>query len=530
MRDLGRRAFLKYAGAGVATIVVGCGSSGGDPAIDPGPDPVDPGPDPDGVKETLDFTITDAMKEMVTHNPTGPSPNEALCYFWIFKEARFPAACPGPQVFATEGDRIRVNVTNALDGPHAFAIPGMVDTGPIAPGAKVSLVFEAGAPGTYLYHDDLNAPVNRVMGLHGAFVVLPRAPVPGHALTPYRDPTPAVQALYDDFGTAPWWGGLSWEAGDAAIQPETPPLRQHVWLVHQASPVLFAEVGEWAQAHPGEDYPAADFVEAFLNDPFVNTSTDPRSGTNVAFPAKAPAFNRKPHFFTMNGQSGHFGHHAGAISPMYRVGEPTLVRILNAGLWVHSLHLHANHFYVTAVNNVPSENPLWLDVYGVYPMDHVDYTIPFMRPPDVPNERGIGWADPGILTLGGNRTWPPTEELGRYHPPLGSLKLDQGGTALVDVAQRQSPLCYPMHDHCEPSQVAQGGNYNCGLIAGIDFIGDRNARVDFPLDHEFRAILELGRSTSATGPAAGQDPDHEAPHATGALSPAPPPEPTGHGH
>lgn len=527
MRDLSRRDFLRYAGAGVATIVVGCGRGGGGaqggPVV-PGPDPFDPGPDPEGVAETLDFTITDAMKEMVTHNPGGPFPNEALCYFWIYKEARFPAACPGPQVFAFEGDRIRVNVTNALDGPHAFAIPGMVDTGPIAPGATVSLVFEAGEPGTYLYHDNLNAPVNRVMGLHGAFVVMPRAPVPGHALTPYKRPTPAVQALYDDFGTAPWWGGLSWEAGDSAIDPPTPPMRQHVWLVHQASPVLFAEVGEWAQAHPGEDYPAADFVEAFVNDPFVATSNDPRVAPLTQ------GFNRKPHFFTMNGQSGHFAHHNASTSPSYRVGEPTLVRILNAGLWVHSLHLHANHFYVTAVNNVPSENPLWLDVYGVYPMDHVDYTIPFMRPPDVPNERGIGRADPGLLTQNGTRTWPPVEELERYHPPLNTLKTNLDGTGLVDVGQRQSPLCYPMHDHSEPTQVAQGGNYNCGLIAGIDFIGDRNAREDFPLDHEYRHILDLGRSTSATGPAAGEEPGHDAPPVAGVLSPATPPDPNAHGH
>ena len=33
----------------------------------------------------------------------------------------------------------------------------------------------AGQAGTYLYYDDLNAPVNRVMGLHGAFIVMPAA-------------------------------------------------------------------------------------------------------------------------------------------------------------------------------------------------------------------------------------------------------------------------------------------------------------------------------------------------------------------
>jgi hypothetical protein len=35
MKDLKRRDFLKYAGAGVATIVVGCGGNGS--AFDPSP-------------------------------------------------------------------------------------------------------------------------------------------------------------------------------------------------------------------------------------------------------------------------------------------------------------------------------------------------------------------------------------------------------------------------------------------------------------------------------------------------------------
>lgn len=32
-----------------------------------------------------------------------------------------------------------------------------------------------------------------------------------------------------------------------------------------------------------------------------------------------------------------------------------------------------------------------------------------------------------------------------------------------------------MHDHAEPTQTAQDGNYNQGLISGLMFIGDRNA-------------------------------------------------------
>ncbi len=519
-----RREFLKCAGAGMATIIVGCGGGGSSPAPAPPPDDGGGGGDGGGngggnppplvITETLKFTITDAIKEMVTFEPTSPFPNPAECYFWVFKEDRFPAECPGPQIFAKEGDGIRLEVTNALDSPHAFFIPGllpadppMANTGPIAPGAKVTVEFRVGAAGTYLYYDNLNAPVNRMMGLHGAFIVMPKQAAAGHKLTPYATPSPAVQALFDDFGAQPWWPGLSWEAGDAATG--TPPTRQHIWLLHQASPVLFEEVGLFAQANPGQDYPAAQFVEAFLNDPFVNVSNDPRSIVDAQFPVKTALPNRKPQYFTINGQSGHFSHNHSAITPSYRVGEPTIVRIVNAGLWTHSMHYHCNHIYVTGIDNVSQENPLWVDVFTLLPMSHVDYVFPYMRPPDVPNQRGIGRADTPLTTANGTPAWPPQEEFNRHHPAVGAVVVQSfaNPAVTVDLAQRQSPLCYPMHDHSEPSQVAQGGNYNCGLIAGVNIIGDRNTLLDFPRDEDFQMMLDLGRSTSATGLAAGEPPE-----------------------
>lgn len=507
MKEIGRRDFLKYSGWGLTAIVIsacGSGAGGGGAANGGGGGGVPP-----PVAGTLNFTITDIIKEMHTHELNNPAAGAAECYFWVFKEANFPANCPAPQIFVTAGQRVVINVTNNLDGPHAFFIPGapgsalpMADTGPIAPGATAQVDFVAGAPGTYLYHDNLNTPVNRVMGLHGAFVVMPAAAIPGHKLCPYANPTPGVQALFDDFGTVAWWPGLDWQTGDPSlpINP-TPPTRQAIWLCHQASPVLFEEVGLFARNNPGQDYPAAQFVTAFIADPFVATSTDGRvAGTTTLH-------NRKPHFFTINGQSGHFAHNHGFITPMYRVGEPTLLRLLNAGLWTHSMHLHANHFFVAAIDNVPQENPLWLDVFNLLPMRHVDYVVPFMRPPDVPNVRGIGRADAGLLTVNGTLAWPPEEEMQLHQPPQGTLRTSfVDPLQVVDIAQRQSPLCYPMHDHSEPTQTSQGGNYNTGLISGIYFIGDRNTQMDFPIDEDFQMMLDMGRSTSATGPAAGMDP------------------------
>jgi hypothetical protein len=97
----------------------------------------------------------------------------------------------------------------------------MYNSGPIAPGATVTGTFSAKRAGSYLYYDNLNAPVNRAMGRHGAFIVMPprlqgtRA-AGSHRLTPYDLPTPNVQKLFDDFGQAPWWPGLAWEQGDPA--------------------------------------------------------------------------------------------------------------------------------------------------------------------------------------------------------------------------------------------------------------------------------------------------------------------------
>jgi FtsP/CotA-like multicopper oxidase with cupredoxin domain len=523
MGPIDRRDFLQISGLGMATLVLGCSGGGGGGSTGGTPNPGGGTPDP---VDTLRFTITDAFKEMVTYEPnaplqepvgSAPELNPAICYLWIFKEDRFAAECPGPQIFAIEGDRVTLIVKNELTGPHAFYIPGMVDTGPIAPGDTWTGEFTAKDAGTYLYYDNLNEPVNRVMGLHGALVVMPKAAASGHQLTPYKNPTSGVQALYDDFGSKPWWPGLAWNAGDAATQ--TPPTRQHIWLTHQASPVLFAEVGQYAkdQAALGLDpeYPPAQFLEAFINDPFKNTSNDARTAAGAGPLAKTPTFNRKPCFFTINGQSGHFCHNHPTITPMHRVGEPTLIRILNAGLWTHSMHMHANHFFITAVNNVVQENPIWVDVFTVHPMDHVDYTIPYMRPPDVPNARGIGRAetvDTLVSPQSGKPTWPPSEEFQVYQPALGTFAPSfLPPHTPVDMAQRQSPLCYPMHDHSEPSQVAMGGNYNCGLISGIYFIGDRNTVMtfmpgrphDFPIDADFQMMLDGGGSTTATGPSAG---------------------------
>jgi hypothetical protein len=277
--------------------------------------------------------------------------------------------------------------------------------------------------------------------------------------------------------------------------------------------VLFEEVGNFT---PGLDYPAAAFLDGFIGEdrpglaPLIATNNDPRLLLTVPPVPFTAAFNKKPHFFTICGQSGHFSHNHPAITPMNRVGEPCVVHVMNAGLWTHSMHMHCNHFFITYVNGRVQANPLWVDTFTSKPMDIYDMVIPYMRPPDVPNTRGIGRADPGIPTgVGTNTTWPPLEEFDVYQPQTGTFKQSflAPGT-LVDIHQRQSPLVYPMHDHSEPSQTAQGGNYNCGLIAGMNIIGDRNTPGwrEFPRDEDWNMMLTLGNGAPVDKPGGGNDP------------------------
>ena len=487
---MNRREFLKLGSAGVATILIGNRLSwlGGTNAFAAG--------------QTLNVVITDAVKQMVTYNSIN---TDATCYFWVYEmsipgnpHTVIPVECPGPTICAVKGDEITFHVTNNLDEPHSFSVPDFgFSIGPIPPGGSASGTLTVDKSGAFLYYDDLNAPVNRVMGLHGALVVKPNARVGDNNFTPYDSPTQHVQDIFNAFGDPDIFPGLSWEGKDMGHHGHfpTPPFRTYVWLTHQASPRLFAEVGNYTA---GQDYPSALFLERFLKSPFSPTRD-----------------NYNPEYFSINGQSGAFGHASPTITPTNRVGEPVVVHLLNAGLWTHAMHLHANHFYVTSVNGEVAKNPLWVDVFNLRALDRVDYAVPFMRPPDVPNVRGIGLPDTPLEGKFSNQpVWPPIEEMEVYFPPKGTKTL----TGIL-LEQRLSPLCFPMHDHCEPSQTAQGGNYNMGLISGMNFIGDRNTTRDFPMEEEFEMMFRNIRGIDGTGPAPGTEPQPEH-HHRGKLSPA----------
>ena len=92
---------------------------------------------------------------------------------------------PGPVLCVTEGENVVVNLTNTLPEPASIVFPGQTDvaasggsaglltTEAAASGGTVSYSFTADHPGTYLYQSGSDQAKQVEMGLYGALVVRP---------------------------------------------------------------------------------------------------------------------------------------------------------------------------------------------------------------------------------------------------------------------------------------------------------------------------------------------------------------------
>ncbi len=280
------------------------------------------------------------------------------------------ASVPHAELRVTEGQEITIQVTNSDSRIHGFAIPGIpaatIDS--IDPGASATVVFTAPTGGSYLYVDPYKAPLNRVLGLHGAFIV---EPVQGTTVagspTPFSRSalTPQAASLFDALGGGhPRFPGNKWDPNDAR--------REKLWLFTQIDPSFNARVAAGEQVDP------ATVVPSFL-----------------------------PRYFTINGLSGfdtavHAGGHSSAaaerIMPSGKQGDPCLIRTMNAGLATHAVHIHGNHCMEVAESDDNGVNGCEThcyerDVWLLKPLARIDVLLPFERPPDIP----IG-------------KWPPRQE------------------------------------------------------------------------------------------------------------------------
>ncbi len=99
----------------------------------------------------------------------------------------FNRQVPGPRLRVTEGDRVRINVTNNLPEAtsvhwHGMILPNRMDGAaditqkPIEPGETFTYEFTAEAAGTYFYHSHKEPDRQQGLGMYGALIVEPKDP------------------------------------------------------------------------------------------------------------------------------------------------------------------------------------------------------------------------------------------------------------------------------------------------------------------------------------------------------------------
>lgn len=99
----------------------------------------------------------------------------------------FNATIPGPRIRVTEGDRVRIKVTNRLPESttvhwHGLILPNEMDgpakitQKPIQPGGSYTYEFTTEQAGTFFYHTHDHVDRQQAFGLYGALIIDPKSP------------------------------------------------------------------------------------------------------------------------------------------------------------------------------------------------------------------------------------------------------------------------------------------------------------------------------------------------------------------
>ncbi|MGF9647103.1 multicopper oxidase domain-containing protein [Pseudarthrobacter oxydans] len=275
---------------------------------------------------------------------------------YLARQEYWASYFPDRTLIAETGSTIRIMVHNHLGQEHGLRFhiaPAGVDegTGSIAPGASTLLEFDAPPPGTYLFSDPVNEPVERTLGLYGALVVID--PANAWRLSP---------------------GGTEFE-------------RQWLWLCHDVDPnwARIASRGQTVNPASTPAVPRYFTLNGYSGFQSLAVTTNEEFNElrkQDTLPSGHPRETDVRNFSASPSQ--------GAV----RTGQ--LMRMVNAGIVDHQLHYHGNHVWTVRANGydfprsggrISVEGDVllqhWEDTVQLEPMDRKESLLPVRRPPEV---------------------------------------------------------------------------------------------------------------------------------------------------
>jgi hypothetical protein len=247
---------------------------------------------------------------------------------------------PGPTMAVTEGQIVTVNLYNGLPAvagntsivfsnlPTTATVTGST-TPPVKgltaaeapPGTTITYTFVASSPGTYAYYSGSRAELQVEMGLYGAIIVLPKAPVSGAACAASN---PSLRGLSGNTV-----GGTDFRLATSAFDhPESCYDREFLFQ--------FAEMD-------GNIHNAVQAcVNAGAGCTELNVVTDPYHPNYFLINGRAFPDDADPNYVPMYPNQPYNG------DPQIHPGESMLLRVIGQGREQHPFHIHANHGRVLA--------------------------------------------------------------------------------------------------------------------------------------------------------------------------------------
>ncbi len=314
-----RRKFLmigaaSLTGAFTSNFLTGCsGSSSNDPST----------PTNAGTTANAGATLTTAAAELnrtffITEGFI-EQPDEKLVYFRAFSQSESTLDVPAQSFIVRQGDTLNITINNTLTTDHSFVIDGVVDSGIIKAGENKTISFTVDKAGSYLFYDNLNAPYNRLSGLHGGMAVMP---------------TGSSNELY---------------TGSPTFK------QQYFWVINDVDPV-------WHNDFKNNITPTTEFIPAYFT---IN-------GLSMRVPGH-PDYKDPLIDAGYNPQTRIEG----------SIGDRALIRTLHAGMCTHSMHWHANHVEWLTRNGVILADIWEKDTIQLpRDMGKIDVIYPFTPPPN----------------------------------------------------------------------------------------------------------------------------------------------------
>lgn len=236
--------------------------------------------------------------------------------FWVFAPdlgGMEPIArLPSPTLRFEQGDRVRIIVKNTHMFPHTLHMHGVIKPNemdgipnvtqdPIAPGDSFIYDFVAQNTGTYWYHCHVQPPVHILMGLYGMLVIEPNRPANNFTPLVMRNKMPDLSVATQ-------------EAGFEA---------EYMLTYSNVDPDLNAPVVDTSLSLPE--------LEKKMHREYNSTE-------------------RQARYFLLNGRS--FPYTLIDSSIDLKPDQKVLLRVLNVGPEVISLHLHGHHAEIIASNGI----------------------------------------------------------------------------------------------------------------------------------------------------------------------------------